>query len=322
MHLLYARFWTKVFYDAGLVPFQEPFKRLINQGMVLAQTPYRLPREGERLRVGEEGILISRSEADRLPADQVVWKWEKMSKSKGNVVTPEEVVEEYGADALRVYELFVAPFDMNVQWTTEGIAGANRFLGRVWRLFEQVRPLFVRDWAEHLSGEFDDRSRELRRKTHSTIKRVCDDIRDFRFNTAVAAMMEWLNAIGDFMQVGTPELQHRIALSEAGESFLRLLSPIAPHIADEIWERYGFTGFLFTESLPRYDGAAAQAEEITIAVQVNGKLRATLSAPVDASEAELERLAREHGKVAPHLEGATVRKVIVVPGRLVNIVTG
>ncbi|MEP0766827.1 MAG: leucine--tRNA ligase [Fimbriimonadia bacterium] len=320
MHLLYARFWTKVFYDAGLVPFQEPFERLVNQGMVLAQTPYRRPREGERLRVGEEGILISRPEAERLPSDQVIWKWEKMSKSKGNVVTPEEVVDEYGADALRVYELFVAPFDMNVQWSTEGIVGANRFLGRVWRLFWQARPLFIREWRDLLGDEFDDRSRELRRKTHTTIKRVCDDIRDFRFNTAVAAMMEWLNAIADFVQVGTPERQHRVALSEAVEAFMRLLSPIAPHIADELWERYGFTGFLFLDQLPVYDEAVAAADEVTIAVQVNGKLRATLSAPASASNSDLEQLALGHPKVTPHLAGVTVRKVIVVPGRLVNIV--
>jgi leucyl-tRNA synthetase len=320
MHLLYARFWTKVLHDEGLVPFTEPFQRLVNQGMIHAQTPYRKPREGERLRVGEEGIMISPAEAAELPKDQVFWRWEKMSKSKGNVVTPDEMVEQFGADALRVYELFVAPFDQAVMWTTEGIQGAYRFLGRVWRSALEAREVFDRDWREKLGGEFDEQCRSLRRKTHTTIKKVCDDVEAFRFNTAVAAMMEWLNAIAEFQQGGAPDEPHRVALSEAIEGFIRLLSPMAPHMADEVWERYGFEGFLYGAALPAFDPEVAKAEEVTVALQVNGKLRGTLMAPADVSEEELEKLALEHPKVLQHTEGKTVRKVVVVPGKLVNVV--
>jgi leucyl-tRNA synthetase len=330
MHLLYARFWTKVLHDAGLVPFIEPFKRLVNQGMVLAPTPYRKPREGEKLGVGEQGILMTPAEARKLPEGEVDWHWEKMSKSKGNVVTPEEVVAKYGVDALRVYELFVAPFDQPFQWAEEGMQGASRFLARAWRVADEALAIFHRDWRSRLDVPFSGAAKKLRQKTHATVAKVIDDIEGFRFNTAVAAMMEWLNAIVDFQQssvtlrqaqgdVGA-SMEDRVALSEAVETFIRTLSPMAPHLADELWERYGFDGFLFTADYPTPDAAVAKVDEVTIALQVNGKLRGTIQAPADASKEELERLALENPKVTQHLEGLTVRKVIVVPGRLVNVV--
>jgi len=320
MHLLYARFWTKVLHDEGLVPFVEPFQKLINQGMVQGPTWYRRARDNEKLRVGEEGILITEPEARQLPEDQVFFRWEKMSKSKGNVVTPDEVVEEFGADALRIYELFVAPFDQNVQWSNDGLHGAHRFLGRVWRIVLESKEQFDPAWRSKLDQTYSDKAKSLRRKTHQSIAKVTDDIEGFHFNTAVAAMMEWLNELSDFRQAGVSTGADRVALSEAIETCVRMLSPMAPHIADELWERLGGSGFLLSEGVPASDGSVAAADEVTIAIQVNGKLRSSIVVPVEIPNDELERLVRADEKVGQHTAGMAIRKVIVVPGRLVNVV--
>ncbi|MCC7102560.1 MAG: leucine--tRNA ligase [Fimbriimonadaceae bacterium] len=312
MHLLYARFWTKVLFDLGLVPVKEPFARLQNQGQVLGYTPYRSPRPGETLEFGDTGILVSFEEANQLPDHELQWRWVRMSKSKGNVVTPDEAVEQYGADALRVYELFVAPFEADVQWSNEGMQGAVRFLSKVCRLVSVFAPRFRPKWREELGGE----GKDIRRWTHQTIRKVTDDVERFAFNTAVSTLMIYVNNLSDAInRVGVDA-----ELSEAMESLILLLSPIAPHTADELWEGLGRTGFTYHEAWPKADSALAADDEVTIAVQVNGKLRDTITVAAGTSDADLEAAAMGSEKAVFHMDGKEIRKVIVVPGKLVNIV--
>jgi leucyl-tRNA synthetase len=322
MHLLYARFWTKVLYDAGLVSCKEPFKRLQNQGMVLALTPFRHPRENERLEVGEVGIQITFEEAKKLPADQVFYRWEKMSKSKGNVVTPDEAVDKAGADALRVYELFVSPFDQAVQWTDEGLNGATRFLNRVFKLIDESKKYWNREWRIVLTKEVpSEAGKELRRRTHQTIRKSTDDIDRFAFNTYIAALMTYVNNFNDALKaIQEPCKGDAAAISEGIESLIKLLAPAAPHSADELWESLGETGFTYNGPWPTYDEALCQEDVITVAVQVNGKLRDTIEMPASVSNEQMEEAAKASPKVQAHTSGKTIRKVIVVPGKLVNIV--
>ncbi|MDX2065689.1 MAG: class I tRNA ligase family protein, partial [Fimbriimonadaceae bacterium] len=322
MHLLYARFWTKVLHDAGLVDVKEPFQRLQNQGQVLALTPYRRAQADERLEVGEEGVRISFAEAKGMDPDEVTWRWARMSKSKGNVVTPDEMVESYGADALRVYLLFVAPFSTDIEWKNEGVESAARFLSRVFKLIEGIRPGFEPGWRGGLAiTELDEAARGIRRLTHQTIANCTADIERFSFNTYISWLMKYLNGLNDALPVdeSTP-VDVRLALSEAAETFVKLLSPAAPHSADELWESLGFEGFTFDAAWPVSDPELAAVEMLTIAVQVNGKLRDTFSVAPDAVKEEYEKRALGCDKVQPHLAGKSVRKVIVVPGKLVNLV--
>ncbi|MBI2842877.1 MAG: leucine--tRNA ligase, partial [Armatimonadetes bacterium] len=293
MHLLYARFWTKVLHDAGLVPFVEPFAALRNQGMVLAPDP-KNPRA-----------------------------WIKMSKSKGNVVTPDEVVDKYGADSLRVYELFVAPLTDAIQWSEEGINGMYRFLGRVWRLVQEYGYCYTSDWRETVRDETNatPEDRALARKVHQTIRKVTEDIDGLQFNTSVAALMELMNELSKCILSLSKDAKSAV-FSEALEMLLLLLSPMAPHIADELWSQLGHEEFTQNQPWPEYDPEVAKAEEITIVVQVNGKVRDRLIVPADTDAKEIERLALESEKVKSQLDGKEVRNVVVVPGRLVNVVVG
>lgn len=322
MHLLYARFWTKVLYDLELVPFKEPFQRLENQGQVLAMTPYRKPREGERLDVGEDSILVSFAEAKELPADQLTWKWARMSKSKGNVVTPDEAVERFGADALRVYELFVAPFEADIQWSEDGMLGAVRFLNRVFRVAEELTPGYQPEWASVLASAAPTPAvRDLRRATHQAILKVTDDIDRFAFNTAISTLMIFVGKLEDRLKEGAPtDPLEAAAASEALSVLIRLLAPMAPHSADELWEALGQSGFTYDAEWPVGQPELAVEDSVTIAVQVNGKLRDTLTLPATSDEETLKSSALASPKVAAHLEGKTVRKVIVVPGKLVSFV--
>ena len=324
MHLLYARFWTKVLYDEGLVSVGEPFATLHNQGQVLAQTPYRKPREGETLPVGEEGIQITLAEAQALPPDQVFFRWSRMSKSKGNVVTPDEAVAEYGADALRLYELFVAPFTQDVQWQNEGMQGQVRFLSRVFRLVKDLAPNFIKTWREEIgSAEVSHLSAQIRRATHLAIDKSTKDIEAFAFNTYVSALMIFVNTLHDLRADASRNgISEMLAFSEALESLILLLSPGAPHSADELWESLGFEGFTYHAEWPQANPALIAQETATIAVQVNGKLRDTVQVAVGASNEDHQEAALGSPKVQSHMDGKSVRKVIVVPGKLVNIVAG
>ncbi|WP_377888098.1 leucine--tRNA ligase [Alkalihalobacillus sp. R86527] len=267
LHLLYARFWHKVLYDIGVVPTKEPFQRLRNQGMIL----------------GENN--------------------EKMSKSKGNVVNPDEIVESHGADTLRLYEMFMGPFEGSIAWSNNGLDGARRFLDRVWRLFgEGDLSKSAITKAEPEEG--------LERVYHETVKKVTEDFEGLRFNTAISQMMVFVNEA--YKQESLP-----IHLMEG---FVKLLSPVAPHLTEELWGALGHTGTLAYVSWPTYDESKLTVDEVEIVVQVNGKLRAKISIPSEASREEMQEIAMDHEKIKDQIEGKTIRKVIAVPGKLVNIV--
>ena len=343
MHLLYARFWTKVLHDAGWVPFVEPFAKLMNQGMLLAHTPHRTMEADASI---DESILsLSKDETegddeetrDLIPLfpeelekydpAKVIWKYVKMSKSKRNVVTPDAMAERFGADSLRTYELFVAPFEDAVQWNEDGMNGAYRFLGRVWRLVNEHAERFDADWRSKVADEAasDPKAKAVRRKVHQTIRKVGEDIEKFAFNTAVAALMELTNEMHSFS--ATPSLggegRGEGAMSEAIESLILLLSPMTPHIADELWSmlpKPDKKQFTLLEDWPSYDPEVAKADEVEIVIQICGKIRDKLTIPADSDEATMEQLALASERIKADLAGKTVRKVIVVKGKLVNIV--
>ena len=287
LHLIYSRFFARVFRDLGMVDHSEPFTHLLTQGMVL-----------------KDGNV--------------------MSKSKGNVVDPDTMLQKVGADALRTYVMFVAPPEKEVEWSDAGLDGMFRWLARVWRVADQWREAAVA--APPLdTATLAREERALRRKTHETIRRVTADI-DVRkqMNTAISAMMELVNDFYLFteQQRTAPTAQGAAVAREAVEALVRLVSPFAPHTAEELWEAYGHTGGLAAASWPVVDESAAQAEEVVIPVQVNGKVRARLTVAPDISDAELEAVALADPAVTPHLAGKTVRKVVIAKGRLVSVVVG
>jgi len=269
LHLLYARFWHKVLYDLGVVPTKEPFQKLFNQGMIL----------------GENN--------------------EKMSKSKGNVVNPDEIVSSHGADTLRLYEMFMGPLDAAIAWSTNGLDGSRRFLDRIWRLL-------VDDNGE-ISSKIQaiDEAKGLDKVYHQTVKKVTEDFEGLRFNTAISQMMVFIN-----------ECYKAEALPKAYiEGFVKLLSPICPHIAEELWEKLGnSSGTIAYEAWPAYDEAKLVDDEIEIVIQINGKVKTKLMVPADANKDALEQIAMEDSQVKEQIDGKTVRKIIAVPGKLVNIV--
>jgi len=295
MHLIYARFFTMALHDLGLLDFDEPFIRLFNQGIVTAGG-------------------------------------KKMSKRSG-AVPPNDVVNQYGADAARLFILFMAPAGERAEWGIDpdtgkpytvppGIDGINRFLHRLWRNVATYREAYRQEWRDTIHVmDLGELGRALRRKTHQTIHRVTGDIERFQFNTAISAMMELLNEMNAFTP-NTAEVYDDINIpwSEAVETIVRLLSPFAPHIACEIWEALGNDTPLALEPWPTYDAAVAAEEMMEIPVQVNGKLRDKLTVPVDTGRTELEEQALASEVVRRHIGGLTVQKIIVVPGKLVNIV--
>ena len=302
LHLIYSRFFTRVFRELGMTHLGEPFTNLLTQGMVL--------KEGE-----------------------------VMSKSKGNVVDPDAMVQKYGADALRLYVAFVAPPEKEIEWSDAGLEGSWRFLARVWRLVDSL--------AETIGGEgipgpstleLTDAERALRRKTHETIRRVTLDLDPrVHLNTAVSAMMELVNELYAFCStsrcipigehpeaVGTVERPATISvLKEAVEALVRMLSPFAPHMAEELWEALGHADGVVAAGWPHYDEAVAKADEVVVPVQVNGKLRGRLTVPAGTSEEKLREMALADAQVRPHIDGKDVKKVVVVSGgKLVSIVVG
>ena len=277
LHLLYARFWHKVLFDLGYLSTPEPFQRLVNQGIILG------------------------------PDNQ------KMSKSRGNVVSPENVIEEYGADSLRLYEMFMGPLEQMKPWSMKGVEGVYRFLGRVWRLVMEETQEGAWDLSPDLA-EADPTSRQLR-LLHATIKKVTSDIESFAFNTAISQMM-----------ILTNEFVNSRPRPVAGlRTLLTLLSPFAPHLADELWERLGerFSGFegrASSQRWPEYDENLLAVDEMEYAVQVQGKVRDRIIARKDASDAELEESALAAPKVREAVAGKEVLRIIIVRDKLVNIV--
>ena len=325
LHLLYARFWHKVLYDIGVVSTREPFQRVVNQGMILGTTyRYAVDDAGEPFGVvdpdGYEGEVDAQMERVVRP-DQVRWEGdtplhpehdieldvivEKMSKSRGNVVNPDDVVGEYGADSLRLYEMFMGPLEQTKPWDPRGVTGVHRFLFRIWRLVTEDD-----DVNTSLSdGEPDD---DLKRRLHQTIEKVTDDTDSLRFNTAIAAMMEYVNYL--YKQDSVP----RVAISP----LVQMLAPYAPHTAEELWAQLGHEPSVTEESWPEYDEAWLEEESYELAVQVMGKLRGTVEIAQDADEEAAVAAARANEDVERYLEEAEIRRVIFVPGRILNFVIG
>ena len=300
LHLIYSRFFTRVFRDLGMTHLSEPFARLLTQGMVLK-------------------------------SGQV------MSKSKGNVVDPDDMIQKYGADALRLYVMFVAPPEKEIEWTDAGLEGSFRFLARVWRLADSLCDTIGGHGIPAPSAvALNDEERALRRKTHQTIKRVTIDLDPrVHLNTAVSAMMELVNELYAFCShtrcgpvsedsdnVGVVERPATIAvLKEAVEALVRMLSPFAPHMAEELWESLGHRDGITAAGWPEYDETVAKAEEIVVPVQINGKVRARITVPADTPEDDLRTMVLADAQVRSHLDGRAVQKIMVAPnGRLVSIV--
>jgi len=282
MHLLYARFFIKALQDLGIVDFDEPFTRLYNQGV----------------------IVIER---------------QKMSKSRGRVITPDEYVEELGADAVRAYLMFIGPWDQGGEWDDRGIKGVARWFNRVWNL---VLGTYAEDASKIVQAAFDGRDgsskaeKELRHITHKTIKRVTEDLERFRFNTMLAALMEFTNYLGNVEE----KLVSSAAWQEAIDALLLLLAPTAPHLAEELWARTGHPYSIHNQAFPTWDEALVAEEEFTLVIQVNGKLRDRVNVPVSITEEQARELALSRERLKHYLEGSEVARIIYVPRRLVNIV--
>jgi leucyl-tRNA synthetase len=339
LHLLYARFWHKVLFDRGHVHTPEPFQRLINQGMILGEMEYtafqkdgawisatsdidpttgKSDKTGEQYqivkldedRVEKEGDFFVLKENRRIRVDARAFK---MSKSRGNVINPDKVVDQYGADSLRLYEMFMGPLEAVKPWSMRGVEGVYRFLSRVWRLFIDDRSDEVKLGDSVQNVEPD---KETLRQLHRTIKKVTEDLEATpipRFNTAIAAMMEFTNYLTKLT------VRPRSVL----EKFVLILSPFAPHLGEELWHALG-TDSLAYEPWPGYDEALTKEDEIEVPVQINGKLRARLMVPVEVAsdKVKLEAAALADEKVKSQLQGKQIKKMIVVPGKLVNIVIG
>jgi leucyl-tRNA synthetase len=312
MHLLYARFWTKVMRDLGMISVDEPFENLLTQGMVCKET-HSCPEHGwlypEEI---EEGCC------SRCRAEVVAGRNEKMSKSKKNVIDPDGLINRYGADTARLFTLFASPPEKDLEWNEQGVEGCFRFLNRVWRLVSENLAI-IDDAGEVDTANLQPAAKDLRRQVHHTIKKVTNDVDgSFHFNTAIAAVMELVNGVTAFKhKEAAPEV-----LREAIESVVRLLSPFVPHICEELWQHLGYENSLEENGWPVWDESALVAETLLIVVQVNGKVRGKVTVPADADKEAVEAAALAESNVARFLEGKTLRKVIVVPGRLVNIVAG
>ncbi|HST52650.1 MAG TPA: leucine--tRNA ligase [Pyrinomonadaceae bacterium] len=333
MHLLYTRFWTKFMRDIGLVSFDEPVRKLMTQGMVVAETFYRDAEEpGQKLYFNPADVEVVRDDKGRVASATSindghaveVGSFEKMSKSVNNGVDPHSMISAYGADAVRLFVLFAAPVENDLRWQEAGIEGALRFLRRVYSTVYRWRAEAVAAPKDSTgAGEFSPEARRLRQETHRTIKRVTEDFEDLRYNTAVAAMMELSNALGDFNS--SPEsasASDHFAVRECLESLVLMLAPFCPHVAEEMWEGLGHAGGLLSNDArwPSFDEQLARRDELEIAVQVNGKLRGRVSVSADAGEDETRDAALADERVRSWIEGKQIVKTVVVPGRLVNVV--
>lgn len=281
LHLMYARFFTKFLYDIDMLSCQEPFTRLLTQGMVLKDNS-------------------------------------KMSKSKGNVVSPEEIISTYGADTARLFILFASPPERDLEWSDQGVEGSYRFLNRVWRLVLEYAEMIKNGDAQGSLADLDADSKNLRFKTHATIKKVSEDVEErFNFNTAISAIMELSNTLSGYRSIQNP---NTAVVKEAINMLLLLLSPFSPHICEELWQLTGNEGSVHLQAWPKYDPAALMQDEIEIVLQISGKVRDRIMVPSSASEAELKEIALASDRIKQASDGRQIVKVIVVPGKLVNIV--
>jgi len=311
LHLLYSRFWCRAMARTGWLPqsAEEPFDAMFTQGMVCHET-YQDP-EGrwvspDEIKAGEDGYVIAES-GDAVTVGPSI----KMSKSKRNVVDPEDIIEQFGADTARWFMLSDSPPERDVEWTTAGAEGAWRFLQRIWRLVDEA--------ADHLGegGDVTGGSKPLRKTVHKTVDGVSGDIDGFAFNKAIARIYELANAIGKFDATTDDD---RAVLREALNTLVQLMAPITPHLSEECWVRLGHDTILAETAWPVVDPDLLKDDEVLMPIQINGKRRAEISVAVDADKASVEKMAIEHAAVQKFLDGAAPKKVIVVPGRIVNVV--
>ncbi|MBD8826490.1 leucine--tRNA ligase [Pseudomonas sp. CFBP 13602] len=324
LHLLYARFFHKLMRDEGLVSSNEPFKNLLTQGMVIAETYYRLeangsktwfnPADVELVRDAKAKIISAKLISDGLPVE--IGGTEKMAKSKNNGVDPQSMIDQYGADTCRLFMMFASPPDMSLEWSDSGVEGSHRFLKRVWRLAQahvgqgSHAPLDV--------AALDDEQKTIRRAIHLAIKQASQDVgQNHKFNTAIAQVMTLMNVLEKAPQATD---QDRALLHEGLEAVTLLLAPITPHISHELWQQLGHTDAVIDANWPTLDESALVQDSLQLVIQVNGKLRGQIDMPASASREEIEAAARVNENVLRFTDGLTIRKVIVVPGKLVNIV--
>ncbi|HQR24286.1 MAG TPA: class I tRNA ligase family protein, partial [Steroidobacteraceae bacterium] len=324
LHLLYSRFWTRVMRDLGLTAIEEPFTNLLTQGMVLNEIYFRKPASGRvvyynpaevDVRLGENGARIGavlREDGQPVESGGIG----TMSKSKGNGVDPQALVEQYGADTARLFMMFAAPPEQSLEWSDEGVEGAFRFMKRLWKAVHQhvgggtAGPVDV--------GALTTAQRDLRRQVHETLAKVTVDIgRRRTFNTAIAAVMELMNSVARF-EDGSP--QGRAVVQEALETVVLVLSPVVPHACHVLWRELGHAGAVVDERWPQVDPKALERDTIEVVVQVNGKLRGRVAVPADADEAAVREAALADVNVQRFMEGKPVRKFVYVRGKLANVV--
>ena len=273
MHLLYSRFFVKATRDLGLIKYDEPFKRLFNQGTI-------------------------------------IYKGAKMSKSRGNVIAPDDYVDVVGADTVRTYLMFIGPWEQGGEWNDSGINGAARWLNKVWDISHIDPKTFA-------ANSDSDTEKNLNRLLHKTIMRVGEDIEKFKYNTAISALMQFTNALGEDKLFESIDYEQWLNLTR---NLYMMMAPIAPHLSEELWEKSGMKSSVHIQEWPKYDADLAKDDEITLVVQVNGKVRAKISASANITEAEANEIAMEDPGVQKHTQGLEIRKVIYVPGKLLNIV--
>ena len=328
MHLLYARFFHKALRDMGLVATNEPFKRLLTQGMVLGPSYY---SQNERKFYFPKDVEIKDTKAfSKSTGEELTVKIEKMSKSKNNGVDPEEIVKEYGADPARVFTLFAAPPEKELEWNVNGLAGAYRFINRLFLIISDSFEFTDKNAGKENNYGIDlskrsEKDEEIQKKLHQTVKKVTESIEDdFHFNTAIAAVMELLNDMTTYKQEvidkNDVSTESRKIWKEVLDKVILLIAPFAPHIADELWEIIGNTTFTFEEEWPTFEEELTKEHKMNLVVQINGKIRETIPAKIGLTKEEYEKLAFDSEKIKKAVEGKEVVKVIVVPNKLVNIV--
>jgi leucyl-tRNA synthetase len=321
LHLLYARFWTKVMRDFGLVKFDEPFVNLLTQGMVLNETYYREDAAGKKTWFNPDDVELTTDDRGR-PVSAVLRAdgqpvelggTEKMSKSKNNGIDPQAQIEQYGADTARLFTMFASPPEQTLEWSGSGVEGANRFLKRVWNFGYSHRAAIAAAGSPLRASATSDAAKTLRRELHKVLQQADYDIKRIQYNTVVSACMKMLNTLE------SAKVDEAAVIAEGYAIFLRLLNPVAPHITHVLWQALGYAGDILDAAWPQVDPAALEQSEIELMIQVNGKLRGSVTVPKAADKAAIEAAALAEESVQKFLEG-TPKKVIVVPGKLVNIV--
>jgi leucyl-tRNA synthetase len=331
LHLLYARFWTKVMRDLKLITFDEPFQNLLTQGMVLNETYYSEEASGKKTWLNPLDVELElddkgRPQSAKLKGDTsgtpvIIGGVEKMSKSKNNGVDPQALIDQYGADTARLFVMFAAPPEQQLEWSSAGVEGASRFLRRVW-MYSSSQADLIRVASEVLPSDLNDAEKELRREVHTILKQANFDYQRRQYNTVVSAAMKMLNVL-EPVKLGDKTAVRPAVLRECLSILIRVLYPVVPHLTHALWNEIGCDqsfGSLLDAPWPVVDEAALIQTELTIMLQINGKLRGDIRVPADATKEQIEALALQSEPAVKALNGAAPKKVIVVPGRLINIV--